>query len=86
VIKKHSLFPNQPGKTFESYQDDSFIPEEGDPPLPPGVKFEDIKALCQNNTPCIYDYKITGSSEVAANTKQASDWFITLREFTKKSK
>ncbi|XP_064636548.1 uncharacterized protein K03H1.5-like [Lineus longissimus] len=82
VNKDQSLFAISPGKTFESYQDDSFLPETGEPPLPLGVTAEDIDALCLNNTSCIYDYKQTRSRNIAANTKQASDWFMSLRKFT----
>nr|KAI8757085.1 sushi domain-containing protein 2-like [Biomphalaria glabrata] len=74
VQKEHSLFPFP--KDPEVFEEGSRYFEFKDlPDSPDGLSNSALSGVCGNNEHCMYDYKISGSREIAMSTLAANTLF-----------
>ncbi|KAK6178739.1 hypothetical protein SNE40_011254 [Patella caerulea] len=69
---------------YPTMQNPSFAPLFSFPLLPINITEDEINELCGSEMPnssCHYDYRATGSSDIANATLQAETWFKTVQSF-----
>jgi hypothetical protein len=66
IIENVSLFTYGVGESYHDYQKLSFRPAF----KPPPNVSPDVRRLCGSDEECMFDYAVTGSAELAAETQQ----------------
>lgn len=74
VVCDDSHFTYPPGKDYDSFQDDDFVPHLDAPDLDK-LSPEDV-AACKGSYECLYDLSITGNVEMATGTLTAVEDFV----------
>lgn len=72
ITEEASLFTYKEGTAYSNYQNPSFIPAFETPTDLPA----DAVEVCGDDQECVFDYAVSGSSELAAETKERTQSFL----------
>lgn len=71
ISEKESLFTYKDATTYSDFQNPSFVPTFETPSDLP----EDIVEVCGDDKECIFDYAVSGSPELATETRKGTQRF-----------
>lgn len=74
ITEEGSLFTYKDGTTYSNYQNPSFIPAFERPTDLPA----DVVEVCGDDQECVFDYAVSGSPELAAETKERTQSFLSF--------
>lgn len=74
ISEEESLFTYKDGKTYSDFQNPSFVPTFETPSDLP----EDVVEVCGDDKECIFDYAVSGSPELATETRQRKQTFMSF--------
>lgn len=74
ITEEASLFTYKDGTTYSNYQNPSFIPAFETPTDLPA----DVVEVCGDDQECVFDYAVSGSPELAAETKERTQSFLSF--------
>lgn len=74
ITEEASLFTYKEGTAYSNYQNPSFIPAFETPTDLPA----DAVEVCGDDQECVFDYAVSGSSELAAETKERTQSFLSF--------
>ncbi|XP_048768432.2 protein mesh-like [Ostrea edulis] len=82
ITENVSLFTYGVGKSYNDYQKHSFRPAF----TPPANVPPEVAEMCGGDEECVFDYAVTGSAELAAETRQFTVIFVTSLEASYQTK
>uniref|UniRef100_K1QEJ8 Uncharacterized protein n=1 Tax=Magallana gigas TaxID=29159 RepID=K1QEJ8_MAGGI len=74
ITEETSLFTYKDGTAYSNYQNPSFIPAFETPT----DLLADVVEVCGDDQECVFDYAVSGSSELAAETKERTQSFLSF--------
>lgn len=71
ISEEESLFTYKDATTYSDFQNPSFVPTFETPSDLP----EDVVEVCGDDKECIFDYVVSGSQELATETRKGTQRF-----------